>query len=226
MADILNNFFSSAFTKENKDMTEVTMRFNVGDERSLRDIIITPDMVKLKISKLKEDKAPGDDGITPKFLKEVVDEIAEPLTKIFNESISEGVVPQDWKIANVTPMFKKGTKLDSGNYRPVSLTSHIGKLLESLIRDAMINHLSHNRLINKSQHGLRHKKSCLTNLLEYLEYVVNQTDAGDPVDVIYLLSKSFRQGTPPQVIAKVKGAWINGFNNKSKIGWLTENREL
>jgi len=120
MADILNNFFSSVLTKENKDMLEVTMRCNGGDERSLRDIIITPDMVKLKISKLKQelqDKTPGDDGITPKFLKEVVDEIAEPLTEIFNKSISEGVVPQDWKIAKVTPIFKKGTKLDLGNYR-------------------------------------------------------------------------------------------------------------
>jgi len=102
------------------------MRFSGGEERSLRNIIITPDIVKLQISKLKQDKAPGDDGITPKFLKEVADEIVEPLTEIFNKSVSEGVVPQDWKIANVTPIFKKGIKLDSGNYRPVSLTSHIG----------------------------------------------------------------------------------------------------
>ena len=100
---------------------------------------------------------PGDNGITPKFLKEVVDEIAGPLTEIFNKSRSEGVVPQNWKIANVTPVFKKGTKLDSGNYRPVSLTSHIGKLLESLIRDEMINHISHNRLMNENQHGFRQK---------------------------------------------------------------------
>jgi len=116
----------------------------------------------------------------------MVDEIVEPLTEIFNKSVSEGVVPQDLKIANVTPIFKKGTKLGSGNYRPVSLTSHIGKLLEQIIRDAVINHLCQNRLINESQHGFRHKKSCLTNLLKYVEYVVNQIDAGDPVDVIYL----------------------------------------
>ena len=75
----------------------------------------------------KQDKAPGDDGITPKFFKEAADEIAEPLTEIFNKSVSEGVVPQDWKIANVAAIFKKGTKLDSGNYRPVSHTSHIDK---------------------------------------------------------------------------------------------------
>jgi len=70
----------------------------------------------------------------------------------------------------VTPIFKKGTKLDSGNYRPVSLTSHIGKLLESLTRDAMINHLSQNRLINGSQHGFRHKKSCLTTSTNAVAY--------------------------------------------------------
>ena len=64
------------------------MRFNGGEERSLRNIIITPDMAKLKISKLrlKQDNAP-DDGITPKFFKEVADEIAEPLTEIFNKSL-------------------------------------------------------------------------------------------------------------------------------------------
>ena len=79
-------------------------------------------MVKLKIGMLNQDKASGGDWITPKFLKEVLDEIAEPLTEIFNKSLSEGIVSQDWKIANVTPIFKKGTKLDSGDYRPVSLS--------------------------------------------------------------------------------------------------------
>ena len=68
----------------------------------------------------------------------------------------------------------------------------------------MINHLSQNRLINESQHGFRHKKSCLTNLLEYLEYVVNQIDAGDPVDVIYL---DFQK-------APVSGACVRGIRDK------------
>ena len=89
---------------------------------------------------MKEDKSPGDDGITPKFLKNVVDELAQPLTEIFNRCIKEGFVPQDWKIANVTPVFKKGLRQDPSNYwyRPVSLTSHIGKLLESLMRDCIL----------------------------------------------------------------------------------------
>jgi len=144
-------------------------------------------------------------------LKEVLDEIAEPLTEIFNKSLSEGIVSQDWKIANVTPIFKKGTKLDSGNNRPVSLTSRTGKLLESLIRDAMINHVIQNRLINESQHGFRHKKSCLTNLLEYLEYVVNQIDAGDPIDVIYLnFQKAFDKVPHRRLLQKLRAHGITG----------------
>jgi len=133
--------------------------------------------------------------------------------------VTDGAVPQGWKIANVTPIFKKGTKLDSGNYRPVSLTSHIGKLIESLIRDTMINHLSQNRLINESQHGFtfRHKKSCLTNLLEYLEYVVNQIDAGDPVDVIYLdFQKAFDKVPHRRLLQKLRAHGITG----SIINWI------
>jgi len=68
----------------------------------------------------------------------------------------------------------------------------------------MINHLSQNRLTNESQHGFRHKKSCLTNLLEYLEYDVNQIDAGDPVDVIYLdFQKVFDKVTHRMLLQKL-----------------------
>ena len=105
---------------------------------------------------------------------------------IFNRSLDDGIVPQGWKMANVTPVFKKGSRHDPDNYRPVSLTSHVGKLSESLIRDEMVSHLKNNELINKSQHRFMGKRSCLTNVLEFLEYITIQIDEGNPVDVIYL----------------------------------------
>ena len=71
---------------------------------------------------------------------------------IFSRSLHDGIVPQDWKMANVTPLFKKRSRHDPGNYRPV-ITSHVGKLLESLIRDEMVRHLKNHKLISKSQHG-------------------------------------------------------------------------
>ena len=71
--------------------------------------------------------------------------------------------------ANVTPIFKKGSKTDPANYRPVSLTSVICRVLESLLRDVIVEHLVKNNLIYNTQHGFVPKRSCLTNLLEYLE---------------------------------------------------------
>jgi len=92
----------------------------------------------------------------------------------------------EWKRANVTPLFKKGSKGNPGNYRPISLTSYIGKVMESILKDKMFDHLVNNKLINKSQHGFTPKRSCLTNLLEFLEFVTEAVDRGELVDVIYL----------------------------------------
>ena len=85
---------------------------------------ITSEVVFNKIIKLKDSKAPGDDGIIPEFLKKLASVISQPLAIIFRKSVAEGVVPQEWKRANITPVFKKGSRSDPGNYRPVSLTSH------------------------------------------------------------------------------------------------------
>ena len=105
---------------------------------------------------------------------------------IYNSSLRDGQVPLEWKRANVTSLFEKGSKRNPGNYRPISLTSYIGKVLESILKDKMFDHLVNNKVINKSQHGFMPKRSCLTNLLEFLEFVAEAVDRGELVDVIYL----------------------------------------
>ena len=105
------------------------------------------------------------DGISPKILKETVEQISTPLAHVFNMSLKEGIVPFEWKEANIIPLFKKGSRNKSVNYRPVSLTSVICKLLETIIRDHMMDFLIKHKLINPSQHGFLKAKSCLTNLL-------------------------------------------------------------
>ena len=95
----------------------------------------TPGMIEAQIKGLKDNKSPGADGIYPRLLKEIVDDISVPLAIAFNLSIQEGIVPREWKNANIIPILKKGSRCTSTNYRPVSLTSVICKLLESLLRD-------------------------------------------------------------------------------------------
>ena len=106
--------------------------------------------------------------------------------------MSEGSVPQKWKCANVTPIFKKGSKLNPGKYKPVSLTCIICKIMESVIKDSLVEHFRKNNLISNSQHGFMAKKSCLINLLQYLKKVYEYIDQGHSVDVVYLdFAKAF-----------------------------------
>ncbi|MEE6528456.1 hypothetical protein FKM82_030771 [Ascaphus truei] len=103
------------------------------------------------LDKMKVNKAPGPDGIHPSVLKELSSVIAKPLHLIFKDSISTGSVPQDWRKADVVPIFKKGARSQAGNYRPVSLTSIVGKLMEGLIRDNIQEYLMENKIISNSQ---------------------------------------------------------------------------
>ena len=96
--------------------------------------------------------------------KDIVEQISAPLVKVFNLSLEEGIVPSEWKETNITPLFKKGSRNKSENYTPVSLTSVVCKLLETLIRDHMVEFLVKHKLINTYQHGILKARSCLTNL--------------------------------------------------------------
>ena len=118
-------------------------------------------MITKKIKKMKDNKSPGVDGIPPKMLKEIVEQISTPLAKVFNLSLEEGIVPSEWKEANITPLFKEGSRNKQENYRPVSYC----KLLNTLIRYHMVEFFVKHKLINISQHGFLKARSCLTNLL-------------------------------------------------------------
>ena len=208
MAKILNDFFSSVFTRE--DLNQIPEAEEMETD-TLEEIRITAWKVRKKIRKLSRAAASGPDGIGPCILQELENELVEGLTLIFQRSIYAGVVPEDWRTANVTPIFKKGSKSDPGNYRPVSLTSVCCKLLESILRDEMMRHLEMNKLIRQSQHGFMPRKSCGTNLLEFLERVTRAVDEGKPYDVIFLdFAKAFDVVQRARLLEKLKAHGIRG----------------
>ena len=140
-AQILNDFFASVFTVEgNEEMPEFEQK--VKDDEFINSVDIKAEKVLKQLKTLNSSKSCGPDECHPYFLKECADEIYLPLTDIFHKTLASGEVPEDWRIANITCIFKKGNKQDPENYRPVSLTSVICKLLESNIREAIMDHLS------------------------------------------------------------------------------------
>ena len=153
MAEVLNEYFSSVFTTEDISSLPVPFtKFEGNKLEHLGQLFVTPEMIAQKIKNMKDNKSPGVDGIPPKLLKEIVEQISTPLAKLFNLSLEEGIVPPEWK-ENITPLFKKGSRNKPENYRLVSLTSVVCKLLETLIRDHMVEFLVKHKLINTSQHG-------------------------------------------------------------------------
>jgi hypothetical protein len=170
---------------------------------------------------MKVNKAPGVDGLVPLILVKTACVVCKPITGIFQASLRTGIVPVDWRRANVTAIFKQGKRDVPGNYRPVSLTCQICKIMESIIKDKIVEHLDHLDLIKKSQHGFTKHKSCLTNLLEFLQFTCNQVDSGNAVDVVYLdFQKAFDKIPHKRLMMKVEAYGMVGNISQWISNWL------
>ena len=157
-ADILNDYFASVYTTDGKDIPNLD-ECSKSNGISIDSIRITPEAIENKLKNLDPNKAQGPDNIPPKVLKELRQEISTPLSIIFNKSLESGKLPYDWKTAIVTAIHKKGSKNEAGNYRPVSLTCILCKILESIIRDAIVGHFTEHKLYAQCQHGFRNNRS-------------------------------------------------------------------
>ncbi|KAI3380161.1 hypothetical protein SNEBB_002860, partial [Seison nebaliae] len=147
---------------------------------------------------LNINKAAGPDGLSSRVLKEGINSISEALYLLFKKTLECGEVPEDWKQANVVPVHKKGSKEEVGNYRPV----------------------------RNSQHGFWEGKSCLTNLLEYLDYVTGEVDKGKAVDVIYFdFAKAFDSVSHGRLLQKLESVGIRGLVLQWITNWLCNRRQ-
>ena len=206
-ASVFLEYFSSVFVNDNNVIPEFTSTCN----DSLDSFVCTTrDIIKV-VMKLKSTSSPGPDGITCAFLKNVLANIASPLCKVFNKSLSEGVLPQDWKVAHIIPLFKKGDAQLASQYRPVSLTSIICKILERIIRTQLLDYISKNNIIPQCQHGFLPKRSTVTNLIECLDDWTGNYDKNFCTDIVYLdYSKCFDKVCHRKLLFKLSEYGISG----------------
>ncbi|KAK4808459.1 hypothetical protein QYF61_005776 [Mycteria americana] len=163
----------------------------------------------------------GPDEIHPRVLKELADMLTKPLSIVYQQSWLTGEVPADWRLVNVTPILKKGRKEDLGNYRPVSLTSVPGKMMEQIILSAITQHVEDNQGIKPSQHRFRKGRSCLSNLISFYNKVTCLVDEGKAVDVVYLdFSKAFDTVSHSILLEKLAAHGLDGCTLCWVKNWL------
>lgn len=213
----LVTFFKSVFRSPH-DMQGGTMDYETTQKRLIA-IDITEEAVYHELSVLKTNKAAGPDGLHSAVIRPLASVIAGPVKELFSESLRIGHIPGDWKTADVVAIYKSGPRTLVNNYRPVSLTSVFCKCLERIVRRHMSQHLTENGLLSPVQHGFVSGRSCLTNLLSFLDEVTSRLDEGLPVEVCYLdFRKAFDSVSHNLLLHKISRFGIGG----KVLEWITD----
>ena len=217
----ISNSLKTEFT------SQMNERSNRGNPRLFEDIIegdlsdIEFDRKDIEdaIDDLDENSSAGPDGIPAIFLKKTKKAISKPLALLLRKSIDEGKIPEIFKMAYITPIHKGGSKQNPAQYRPVSLTSHIMKVFERVIKKKIMAHLIKNDMFNKSQHGFVPGRNTQTQLLSHLDDIYETLTEGKRLDTIFLdFAKAFDKVDHEILLEKVKKHKISG-----KIGkWIKE----
>ena len=208
--ELFNNYFLS---NSDIDVSNVILPpVNPGlEENTLDFIVITEQDVKDQISLLNIKKAYGPDGISPIFLKEGGTGIVKSLTLLFNSCLQQQIMPSTWKQANVLPLFKKGSRSDLNNYRPISLLSCVSKLFEKIIHKYLYNFLLDNSLISCFQSGFLPGKSTTTQLIEIYHKMCKSLDDNKEVRVVFLdITKAFDKVYHRGLLHKLRECGIKG----------------
>ncbi|XP_039563240.1 triadin isoform X6 [Passer montanus] len=203
--------------KEKEEKTSVKKqpkdeKTKVKEDPRHQNLTSGKDRVQNRLRNLKVHKFMGPHRIQPWALKELAEEVAMPLSNIFDKTWQFGGAPTDWKRGNIIPIFKKGYKEEPGNDRSVSLTPGSGKIMEQLLLETLLRHNLNNEMIGNGQHGITKVKSCLTNFLAFYHRVTAVVDEGRATGIISL---DLNQGTVPRDI------YVSRMERRGSDEWAT-----
>ena len=223
IANLLQNQFKGVFSKpcqsnSNSSHIVTNNRNHPTITHPLPELNITCSDIIKAIDEIKPTSSCASCDIPAKVLKNCKNTLCLPLKVFWERSFEVGQIPKSLKKQVIIPLHKKGKKTMVQNYRPVSLTPHIAKIPERVIRKKVVNYLELNLLINQNQHGFRQQRSCATQLLSHTNSILCNLIAEDETDSIYLdYSKAFDKIDHQILIKKLEYYKISG----KYLKWIT-----
>ena len=223
-ANLLNDFFrDQTQIDQNNAVLPVLASFN---GTPLRDILITPAEVQIILKSLPIGKASGPDEINNIILRELAEVLSSPLACLFNQSLSQGIVPEIWKTAHVCPVSKGGESSSISNYRPISLLSNLDKSMERIVFKHLYNHFLANEILTPLQSGFIPGDSTVNQLTFLYDTFCKALDSGLEVRVIFCdISKAFDRVWHAGLIHKLNAAGISGNLLSWFIDYLSNRRQ-
>lgn len=217
-ANAFANYFVNVYSHD--PPIDPAQLMTVLPQNSMSQLTFSHKVVEKKLHDLKVNKSPGPDMMHPKVLFELRGIISGNLSNIFQMSLEQGRIPEDWKCSNVTVIHKKGRKDYVENYRPISLTCVACKVMESIVKDHIMQYFIDNKLFSSFQYGFLKGRSTMLQLLKVMDDWTSCLDKGGQIDIVYtdfekafdkvshklLLSKMLSYGISKELII-----WIEAF---------------
>ena len=217
ISQVLQNQFKSVFSQPKFPQTD-PKNFE-QEEKHFFNIEISVADIDEAIQKLSSDSAPGPDCVPPVLIKECMHSLKHPLCILWRESMRSGKIPDRLKLGLIIPVHKNGPRSQARNYRPITLTSHIIKIFERVLTKKLIEYLDANLLLNDRQHGFRKGRSCLSQLIDHYQDLLNIMEDRSSADVIYLdFAKAFDKVDHGILIRKLVEIGVNG----NVLVWIFE----
>ena len=181
--------------------------------------IVKEEEILTELKNLKRKKATGLDNLPPRLLKDAAGVIAKPLTFIINLSLETGVVPTDWKMDKVIPIFKSGSMAEIDNYRPISILPTLSKILEKMVHNQLMKHLEFNGFLSEHQFGFCPNRSTELGVTLFTDLIRKEADGGKATGAIFIdLSKAFDTISHSVLLEKLSRYGIQD----NELNWFTD----